>query len=170
MDDSNLKLGRIRRVEGGFEAHLERELSHPPEAVWRMLTDSSLLGKWLAPGRIDLREGGAVHIDFADSGRVIESTVLECAPPRVLAYSWSRGKEPERPLRWELRPTPNGTHLTLTLRLPAEDDAAKSCAGFDGHLEMLAAALEGIPVRFPFQLYKEARSGYQAMLDRAPRG
>ena len=33
------------------------------------------------------------------------------------------------------------TRLTLTLRLPAEEDMARSCAGWATHLEMLIAAL-----------------------------
>ncbi|MEB2310864.1 MAG: SRPBCC family protein [Sorangiineae bacterium] len=165
MTDYDFKLGRLERRDQGFEGRLERVLAHPPAAVWRMLTEPSGLAKWLAPGTIELKEGGAVHIDFADSGRVIDSRVTECEPERLLVYSWSSGQEPERPMRWELAPAGEATRLTLTVTLPADDDAAKSCAGFDGHLEMLAAALEGIPVKFPFQIYKDARAGYQAMLD-----
>lgn len=161
MDESSLQVGRIRRLGDSLEARLERLIAHNPGAVWRMLTDSQALVQWLAPGAIELRPGGSVRIDFADSGRTIESTVLQLDPPRLLEYSWSSGNEPERPLRWELKPVEEGTQLVLTLRLPAAEDIAKACAGFDAHLEMLAAALEGVSIRFPVDHYLKARRLYQ---------
>ena len=50
-----------------------------------------------------------------------------------------------------------GTRLTLTVRLPAGEDIAKVCAGFDAHPEMLAAALESVSIRFPFDHYLKQR-------------
>jgi uncharacterized protein YndB with AHSA1/START domain len=165
MNEAGDQRGRIRRLaEGGFEGRLERRLEHGRDAVWRMLTEPQGLAEWLAQGTIELRVGGRVHIDFADSGRTIDSTVLELDPPRRLAYSWSAGAEPERPLRWELSGDGTATHLVLTVRLPPGDDAAKACAGFEAHLEMLAAALESVPIRFPFEYYLEARRSYQESL------
>ena len=41
-----------------------------------------------------------------------------------------------------------GTRLQLGVRLPAGEDPAKACAGFEGHLEMLAAAPEGVSIKF----------------------
>lgn len=163
MDGSSAVTGVISRLDDGFEARLERVFGHGRNAVWRMLTDPQALPQWLAPGVIELRIGGMVDIDFADSGTTIGSTVLELDPPRLLAYSWSSGTEPERPLRWELDAAEEGTRLVLTLRLPAGEGVAKACAGFDAHLEMLAAALEGVPIRFPLAHYLERRRAYDAL-------
>jgi uncharacterized protein YndB with AHSA1/START domain len=129
-----------------------------------MLTEPQQFVQWLAPGSIELREGGRVHIDFGDSGVVIDSTVLAFDPPRLIAYSWSSGTEPERPLRWDLAAASEGTALTLTMRLPAQEDIAKACAGFEAHLDMFAAALEGVSTRFPFERYLAARHAYQELL------
>jgi hypothetical protein len=123
------------------------------------------LAKWLAPGTIELHQGGAVRIDFGDSGIVIDSVLTAFEPLKVLEYSWSSGDQPQRPLRWELTEESGGTRLQLTVRLPGDEDAAKACAGFEGHLAMLAAALEDVPVRFPLDLYLAARKHYQASLD-----
>ena len=82
-----------------------------------------------------------------------------------MAYSWSSGNEPERMLYWKLTDTDEGTLLTLTVNTPANEDVAKACAGFEAHLEMLAAALEGIPVKFPFNLYLQARTAYSQQLE-----
>ena len=164
MSEDSVQLGQLSRIANGFEGVLERQIGHDREAVWRMLTEPQGLAQWLAPGSIELRAGGAVRIDFADSGTVIESTVLAIDPPRLLEYSWSSGNEPQRPLRWELSASGNGTKLLLTVRVPAAEDAAKACAGFEGHLEMLVAALEGVPIKFPVDLFLKARRGYQQML------
>lgn len=157
-------IGQLQRTPQGFEGVLARQFDHQADAVWRMLTEPQAMAQWLAPGSIEPRAGGAVRIDFADSGTVIDSRVTAFEDGRLLAYSWSSGSEPERPMRWELTPEGGGTRLTLTLQIPASEDAAKACAGFEGHLDMLAAALEGVPIKFPFQRFVQARGAYTAQL------
>ncbi len=164
MGESSAALGRIKKSDDGFEIQLERTFAHDQNAVWRMLTEPQAFMLWLAPGSIELRVGGIVHIDFAESGSVIKSTVLKLDPPRLIEYSWSSGNEPERPLCWKLNPAPEGTQLLLILWLPAAEDPAKACAGFDAHLEMLSAALEGVSIRFPVNYYLERRRAYQQFL------
>lgn len=165
MTDNGVSLGRIRQTENSFEGRMTRHFTQDVDTVWRMLTEPQGLAQWLAPGSIDLRKEGRVHIDFGDSGVVIDSTVLEIDPLRLLVYSWSSGDEPERPLHWALTEIDDGVELALTVRLPADEDVAKACAGFEAHLEMLAAALEGVPIRFPFDLYLEKRGAYQELLE-----
>ena len=157
-------IGTLQRSPNGFEGRLTRQLPHGTAAVWHLLTASEGLALWLAPGQIELRDGGAVRIDFVDSGTVIASHVTALQAERLLAYSWSSGAEPERPMRWTLTPTTSGCTLELTLQIPSSEDPAKACAGFEGHLDMLEAALEGVPIKFPFQRFLQARSSYQAQL------
>lgn len=164
MTDPNESLGTIRRVDGAFEARLERQLDHVPEAVWRMLTDPAELPKWLAPGEIELRPGGRAKLDFTDSGTVIDSRVAAVEPARRLEYSWSSPGEPERPVRWELEPDGTGTRLVLTLGVPESEDVARACAGWEAHLQMLLAALEGVPIKFPFERFKTTREAYKALI------
>ncbi len=157
-------VGRIQRTATGFQGHLSRDLEHEADAVWAMLTDAVALAQWLAPGSIQQQPGGAVRIDFADSGTRIDSTVTALEPGRMLEYSWSSGGEPLRPLRWELQPRGGGTRLDLFVDVPAGEDIAKACAGFEGHLEMLATALEGVSTRFPFDLFLQTRAAYAAQV------
>jgi len=119
------------------------------------------LAQWLAPGRIELKVGGAARLDFADSGTVIDSQVAACEPGRVLEYSWSSGTEPLRPVRWEIAPDGDGCRLTLVQKTPAGEDPGRACAGWEAHLEMLQAALEGVPIKFPFESFKAARDAYR---------
>lgn len=164
MSDDELKLGTITRDGKGYQGRLERHFDHSAAEVWRMLTEPQPMAQWLSAGTIEQHQGGKVRIDFIDSGTVIDSTVTAFDAGRVLEYSWSSGNEPQRPLRWTLTPTAGGTQLVLTVGVPEGEDAAKACAGFEGHLEMLAAALEGVPIKFPFEVYVKARTGYAGMV------
>ena len=147
-----------------IQAQFHLTLDNHVDEVWAELTDPQRLPQWLAPGHIDLRPGGGVRLDFADSGIVIDSAVTAIEPQRLLEYSWSGAGEPARPVRWALEPIGAATDLTLTLTVPAEEDAGRSAAGWAAHLDMLAAALAGVPIKFPFELFKAARDAYRAQL------
>lgn len=164
MNDPNDELGQITRANGYVEARLERLIEHEARAVWAMLTDPAQLTQWLAPGTIEARVGGAAKLNFTDSGIVIDSVVSACDPPRLLEYSWSGPGEPTRPLRWETFPSDGGSRLVLTLRVPDTEDVGRSCAGWEAHLLMLIAALEGVPIKFPFDRFKAMREAYKAKL------
>lgn len=154
----------FKRNGGRTEARITRSFLYTPEQVWELLTAPARLAEWLAPGAIDLRVGGSAKLNFIDSGIVIDSKVTACERYQVLAYSWSKPGDPLRPVRWDLKQEGVGTRLTLTLGLPSEEDVARSCAGWEAHLEMLAAALEGVPIKFPFERFKTSREAYKLML------
>lgn len=158
-------LGRIEKTSDRVSVTLTRHLDHSAARLWTFLTDPTLLPQWLAPGEIEPRAGGRARLDFADSGTVIDSAVSEYDPGAVLEYSWSSPGEPPRPVRWSLDiEGPEACRLTLRLTCPADEDAGRSAAGWEAHLEMLAAALEGVPIRFPFERFKAAREAYRARL------
>lgn len=145
-------------------ARMQRLVDDTPARVWAALTTPDILVQWLAPGEIDLRLDGAAKLNFVDSGIVINSKVSAFEDGRLLEYSWSGPDQPLRPLRFELSPQGEATRLTLTLTEPATEDVGRSCAGFAAHLEMLAAALAGVPIKFPFETFKAARDAYRAQL------
>ena len=157
--------GRITRRAEAIEITLIRHLDHAAATVWTFLTVPARLPEWLAPGVIDARVGGRARLDFVDSGTVIDSEVTAFEPGTLLEYSWSGPGEPLRPVRWALDiEGPQACRLNLTLTTPPEDDAGRGAAGWEAHLEMLAAALEGVPMRFPFERFKAARDAYRARL------
>ena len=156
--------GKVRREGDRVLVRLERETGHLPERVWQMLTDSVCLAEWLAPGKLDARLGGRVQLDFGNSGMPIDCRVTDCQPNRRLAYSWSSGDSPERPLIWDLDPIDEGTRLSLTLLLPDDEVVPIACAGWDAHLEMLLAALEGISIHFPASRFRQARARFELLV------
>jgi len=165
MNDGNESLGTIEHQGDQYVARLERQIDHPPADVWAMLTDPARFVDWLAPGEIELIEGGAARLNFVDSGIVIDSRVTACEAERVLEYSWSGPGEPERPVRYEITSTePGACCLTLTLTAPDDEDMARSAAGWEAHLMMLLAALEGVPIKFPFERFQSTREAYNQQL------
>jgi uncharacterized protein YndB with AHSA1/START domain len=141
-------------------------LDHHVEEVWAALTDPAWLAKWLAPGEIELRLGGAARLDFGESGSVIDSKVTAFETGRLLEYSWSVPGEPDRPLRWTLEPIGPTTLLTLRISAPANGDPGRAAAGWSAHLEMLQTALIGVPVKFPFGVFRMARDEFRDQVSR----
>lgn len=142
------------QIRRGFDAS--------PERLWAALTQPEDLVQWLAPGTIALELGGAVQLDFGDSGVVIDSLVTAYKPGQLLEYGWSGAGEAARPLRWEIEAAGDGARLTLSLNLPASEDAGRAAAGWAAHLDMLAAALAEVPIRFPYARFQAARETYRA--------
>ncbi len=105
----------VARVEKNGEKWtlvLVRELRHPPEMVWRALTEPAQLAEW-APfeANRDLAVAGPVRLSMVRTPKpqVFESCVKRAEAPRLLEYSWG-----ENELRWELEPMgSSGTRLTL---------------------------------------------------------
>lgn len=163
MSATNNAWGELSRRDGRVKAKLRRSTDHSPARVWAMLTSSAHLANWLAPGTVEQWRGGSVKIDFGQSGSAIDSHVRAIEPERLLEYSWSAGNEPQRPIRWALVPDGEGTTVELTLLLPDDHLLAISCAGWDAHLEMLMASLEGIHIHFPADRFREARAAFSAI-------
>jgi uncharacterized protein YndB with AHSA1/START domain len=155
----------FERRAGRATARFRLDLAAPLEEAWAALTQPARFADWLAPGEIDPRPGGAVKLAFEDSGLVIDSTISDIEPMRVLEYSWSGPGEPDRPVRFELAAgAGEGTSLVLTVGVPADEDIGRAAAGWAAHLEMLTAALAGAPIKFSFEVYKAAREAYRARL------
>lgn len=162
MEDTNDELGTLYRLNGNLGGRLERTIEHDQQAVWSMLTAPGHLAQWLAPGTIELRLGGAARLNFIDSGTVIDSIVTAFDAPRLIEYSWSSPGEPLRPVRWATRVVDVGTHLSLSVSVPQNEDIARACAGWEAHLMMLLAAIEGVLIKFPFERFQTTREAYKA--------
>ena len=164
MDIDVSELAKVTHTGSGWRAEFTRDFEQSPQEVWRALTDPAMLAQWLAPGSIEPRIGGRARLDFQDSGIVIDSAVSLYERDHLLEYSWSGPGEPLRLVTWTLSAILDGCRLTLTLKLPGDDVVDRSCAGWEAHLSMLAAALEGVPIKFPFPEFQAARAAYKARL------
>ena len=96
----------------------EFDLRHPPEKVWRALTDPELLAEWLLPV-LDLElEPGAAFTFRTQPHPGWDGTVncrfLEIEPRRKLSYTWVVGDMTlDTVVTFTLTPTASGTRLSL---------------------------------------------------------
>ena len=95
---------------------LEFDLHHPPEKVWRALTDPVLLAEWLLPV-IDLKlERGAAFTFKTQAYPGWDGTVncrfVEIEAYRKLSYTWSVPFM-DTVVTFTLTPTASGTRLSI---------------------------------------------------------
>jgi uncharacterized protein YndB with AHSA1/START domain len=89
---------------------VEREIAHPPEKVWRALTQPHLIAEWLMKG--DFQPLVGHRFDFRADWGSVDCQVLEVEPNKALAYTWE-AMGLESVVTWTLTPTRTGTHLRM---------------------------------------------------------
>ncbi|UCI21824.1 SRPBCC domain-containing protein [Mesorhizobium sp. B2-1-8] len=96
---------------------VEREVSHPPEKLWRALTQPHLIEEWLMKNDFNPVVGHRFNLR-GDWGGVLDCEVLAVEPHKTLSYSWNLAhQDPAFDLRsvvtFTLTPTSTGTHLRM---------------------------------------------------------
>lgn len=97
------------------EIRVEVDLPHPPDRVWRALTEPDLLSSWFLP--TDL-EPGAGRLFQAVPHRVpgfsgaFDIEVMGVVPARSLLMQW-RGDQLHAQVTWEIDALPEGSRLTV---------------------------------------------------------
>lgn len=89
---------------------LERDLAHPPEKVWRALTEPHLLAEWLMQN--DFRPALGHRFSFRAEWGAVDCEVLALEPARALSYTWG-DHELKTVVTWTLTPTGTGTRLRM---------------------------------------------------------
>ena len=95
---------------------LERELPHPPDKVWRALTQGALIAEWLMPNDFQPAVGHRFNFrapPMPQWNGVVDCEVLEMEPTRRLAYTWKADGGLRTTVTWMLTPTPRGTLLRM---------------------------------------------------------
>lgn len=94
----------------------EFDLRHPPEKVWRALTDPKLLAEWLLPVIGFKLESGAAFTFKTQAYPGWDGTVncrmLEIEAHTKISYAWSVPFL-DTVVTFTLAPTPSGTRLSL---------------------------------------------------------
>lgn len=137
--------GEYIEFDGRPAVRFERTYPHPPERLWRAITDPDELGRWF-PSHvvIELQPGGTVEFSGDPNAAPTTGKVLVADAPYRLVYTWG-GDE----LHFELTPTPDGTTLVFVDVLEARDTAARTATGWTVCLAAFESALAGEPVEGP---------------------
>ena len=94
----------------------EFDLKHPPQKVWRALTDPVLLSEWLLPVtglKLDLGEAFTFKTQaYPGWDGTVSCRMLTIEPQRQLSYTWSVPGL-DTVVTFTLTPTASGTKLSL---------------------------------------------------------
>jgi uncharacterized protein YndB with AHSA1/START domain len=94
---------------------IEKEFAHPPEKVWRALTQGALIKEWLMDNDFQPVVGHKFSFRATPVGTwsgVIESQVLVVEPNQKLSYSWGT-LGVDTAVTWTLAATKTGTLLRM---------------------------------------------------------
>jgi uncharacterized protein YndB with AHSA1/START domain len=89
---------------------VERDIAHPPEKIWRALTQPHLIEAWLMKNNFKPVVGHGFNLSAAWGG--VDCKVLTVEPNKTLSYTWD-GLGLESVVTWTLTPTSTGTHLRM---------------------------------------------------------
>jgi uncharacterized protein YndB with AHSA1/START domain len=96
---------------------VEREIAHPPEKIWRALTQPHLIEEWLMKNDFKPVVGHNFNLR-GEWGGVLDCEVLAVEPHKKLTYTWNFKHEEAAynltsVVMWTLTPTRTGTHLRM---------------------------------------------------------
>ncbi|WP_165190414.1 SRPBCC family protein [Caulobacter soli] len=131
---------------------VERDIAHPPEKLWRALTQPHLIAEWLMNNDFQPVVGHGFQLR-GEWGGVLDCEVLALEPNRTLSYSWNHDNpDPAYALQsvvtFTLTPTDKGTHLRMEqtgFRPDQKQAYGGAHAGwktFLGNLDQLLARLD----------------------------
>jgi uncharacterized protein YndB with AHSA1/START domain len=128
---------QVRKDGERWTLILVRQLHHPPEKVWRALTEPAQLREW-APFDVDSSLGtvGTVNLTWIGTPTPLETRVTRAEAPKVLEYGDTR---------WELEPWGDGTRLTLWHNIDRRF-ISWGAAGWHISFDVLERLLAGEPI------------------------
>jgi uncharacterized protein YndB with AHSA1/START domain len=129
---------------------IERDMPHPPEKIWRALTQGPLIEEWLMKN--DFQPAVGHQFSFRSTpvpgwNGVIDSEVLVMEPNALLSYSWAT-MGMTSVVTWTLTPTNAGTHLRMeqtgfrSEQDPAYKGATYGWTKFIGNMERVVGGLD----------------------------
>ncbi len=89
---------------------IEREMPHPPEKIWRALTEGPLIEQWLMKN--DFQPSVGHGFSFRADWGSVDGKVLTLEPNKMLTYTWAAFGL-ETVVTWTLTPSERGTHVRM---------------------------------------------------------
>ena len=122
---------------------VERELPHPPDKVWRALTQPQLLEEWLM--KSDFQPVVDHRFRFRADWGAVDCRVLAVEPGKTLSYTWA-AYGLETVVTWTLTPASGGTDLRME-QSGFRPDQPQYYEGARGGWQRFLAALEQLLAR-----------------------
>jgi uncharacterized protein YndB with AHSA1/START domain len=134
-------VANVRKAGEIWKLVLVKDLRHPPEKVWRALTETKHLREWApfdASG--DLNKVGIVDLTWVGAPTPTETRITCVDAPKLLEY-----ESGDKTMRWELEDREGGTHLTLWAIIDRRY-ISMGAAGWHIALDVLQKLLDGAPI------------------------
>lgn len=133
-----------------FEIAFERVYPHPPEKVWRALTDPTALGQWLMETNF-APEVGRKFTMWCNDGEggtdTYVCTLLEYNPPNRMLWSWvldGSQHQGDTFVEFKVVPVASGTKVTITHTGDRDPETIeKFKGGWQYKLDQLGTLLSG---------------------------
>jgi uncharacterized protein YndB with AHSA1/START domain len=122
---------------------VEREIPHPPEKIWRALTQPHLIEEWLMKN--DFKPVAGHRFNLRGDGGAVDCEVLAIEPNKTLSYTWD-AMGLESVVTWTLTPTSTGTHLRME-QSGFRPDQSQAYQGAKFGWQRFFAALEQVLAR-----------------------
>jgi uncharacterized protein YndB with AHSA1/START domain len=126
-------------------------LHHPPEKVWRALTDPALLAEWLLPAvGLKLEPGAAFTLKTQPHpgwDGTVNCRFVEIEAHRKLSYTWSVPSL-DTVVTFTLAPTASGTRLSL-VQSGFQPDQKQAFGGARYGWKMMGGKLVELLARIP---------------------
>lgn len=144
MTDRTDITGTVTDIDGHPNLVLTRTFAAPAKEVWRELTESARLERWIGRWEGDPRTGRVAFFMTSEGEDVApeEYTILECDPPRRFAGDTSAASGSWH-LWFELIDKGAATLLVFGQRLNPGEDVGSIGPGWEYYLDRLVAAHKG---------------------------
>jgi uncharacterized protein YndB with AHSA1/START domain len=126
---------------------VEREMPHPPEKLWRALTQPDLMAEWLMKNDFAPVVGHRFNLR-GEWGGVLDGEVLVVEPNRELAYTWNHAHDDpafslQSVVTFTLTPTAAGTRLRME-QAGFRTDQRQAFGGANAGWQQMFAKLEQV--------------------------
>jgi uncharacterized protein YndB with AHSA1/START domain len=118
-------------------------MPHPPEKIWRALTERHLIEEWLMKN--DFKPLVDHRFNFRADWGAVDCRVLAVEPKKTLSYTWA-AYGLESVITWTLAATGTGTRLRME-QSGFRPDQQQAYQGAQGGWQRFLAALEQVLAR-----------------------
>ena len=135
--------GTLEQTAAGPRLRFTRRLAHPPDKVWRAITEPEHLKAWFPDTIVVERWAAGAPLRFEPApgmGEGFDGEVLAFEPPEALEFRWGTDV-----IRIEVEADGDGTRLTLLDTIDQLGKAARDGAGWHTCLDQLEHHLDGTP-------------------------
>lgn len=152
--------GSLEQVGDRWKLRFVRSLHHPPDKVWRAISEPDELVTWFPTEVIGERAAGAPLRFVFRNGEAppFDGRMITYEPPSLLEFLWGDDQ-----LRFSLEPQGDATVLTLEVTFDELGKAARDAAGWHTCLDVLEHRLTGEePPWKPSERWQEVHDTYVA--------